>query len=114
MPRAYIETIFSSKPGNRRWYLAINCELTLKQASFMNDIQASMESAICLLVLSGQDWKRETGGREYFLQANGRRDASDRYAIELVNRQMKSVSKEVLKLSPCRRSPMSQEYRLAC
>ena len=25
MPRAYIEIILSSKPGNRRWYLAINC-----------------------------------------------------------------------------------------
>src|SRR3954449_9054100 len=25
MPRAYIETILSSKPGNRRWYLAISC-----------------------------------------------------------------------------------------
>ena len=25
MPRAYIEMIFSSKPGNRRWYLAIKC-----------------------------------------------------------------------------------------
>src|SRR4051794_10514131 len=25
MPRAYIETILSSKPGNRRWYLAICC-----------------------------------------------------------------------------------------
>ena len=25
MPRAYIETILSSKPGKRRWYLAISC-----------------------------------------------------------------------------------------
>ena len=25
MPRAYIDTIFSSKPGKRRWYLAISC-----------------------------------------------------------------------------------------
>src|SRR4051812_47825889 len=25
MPRAYIETILSSKPGTRRWYLAISC-----------------------------------------------------------------------------------------
>src|SRR4051795_7872290 len=25
IPRAYIETILSSKPGNRRWYLAISC-----------------------------------------------------------------------------------------
>jgi hypothetical protein len=25
MPRAYIEMIFSSKPKNRRWYLAIKC-----------------------------------------------------------------------------------------
>jgi hypothetical protein len=25
MPRAYIEIILSSKPGKRRWYLAINC-----------------------------------------------------------------------------------------
>src|SRR6478735_7713360 len=24
MPRAYIETILSSKPGNRRWYLAMS------------------------------------------------------------------------------------------
>jgi hypothetical protein len=24
MPRAYIEMIFSSKSGNRRWYLAIS------------------------------------------------------------------------------------------
>ena len=25
MPRAYMEMIFSSKSGNRRWYLAISC-----------------------------------------------------------------------------------------
>src|SRR5216684_9251793 len=25
MPRAYIEMIFSSNPGKRRWYLAISC-----------------------------------------------------------------------------------------
>src|SRR6516225_12332620 len=25
MPRAYIEMILSSKPGKRRWYLAISC-----------------------------------------------------------------------------------------
>jgi hypothetical protein len=25
MPRAYIDTILSSKPGKRRWYLAMSC-----------------------------------------------------------------------------------------
>src|SRR5215218_6522121 len=25
MPRAYMETILSSKPGKRRWYLAMSC-----------------------------------------------------------------------------------------
>jgi len=25
MPRAYIDTILSSNPGKRRWYLAIDC-----------------------------------------------------------------------------------------
>jgi hypothetical protein len=25
MPRAYIDTILSSKPGKRRWYLAVSC-----------------------------------------------------------------------------------------
>jgi hypothetical protein len=33
MPRAYIEMILSSKPGNRRWYLAINCGSKLPRRS---------------------------------------------------------------------------------
>ena len=44
MPRAYIETTFSSNPGKRRWYLAISCG--------SNEAARSLGTAIASLPLS--------------------------------------------------------------
>src|SRR3712207_3023026 len=42
MPRAYMETILSSKPGKRRWYLAMSCGSKVASA---RDLQRQLAGA---------------------------------------------------------------------
>src|SRR3954463_12697681 len=55
MPRAYIETILSSKPGKRRWYLAISCGS--KVACRSRGISNSIRPVSVVTVLPGTDPK---------------------------------------------------------